>query len=55
MSVVALARKAPIATPIHIRGPKSTSEATASPAGAQTGVMLPYATDRARPSLAVPR
>src|SRR4051812_10451253 len=50
--LVAFASRAPTAIAGQVRGPNSTTAASAMPAGAQTGVITPCATDSSSPSLA---
>jgi hypothetical protein len=50
--LVAFASSAPSAIAGQVRGPKSTTAASAIPAGAQTGVMTPWATESSSPNFA---
>ena len=50
--VARFARKAPTAMAGHILGPNRSSAANEMPVGAHTGVALPCATDKDRPSFA---
>jgi hypothetical protein len=52
--LVALLTSAPTAIAGHRRGPRRTSALMAIPAGGQTGVITPLATERCRPNLAAP-
>jgi hypothetical protein len=51
-AVVAFARNAPIATPGHTRGPRSSSAATATPDGGQTSVTVTPIVASVSPTLA---
>jgi hypothetical protein len=53
--LVALPRRAPMATAGHILGPRRSSAAMAIPVGGHTGVMTPCPTARFRPSFAPPK
>jgi hypothetical protein len=53
--LVALPRRAPIATAGQTLGPSRSSAAIAIPVGGQTGVMTPWPTARLRPSFAPPK